>query len=274
MRKPVAYRLWSILFVFILLSNALGTTAFAAEARVYDAAGLFSPSQKDALETEIGTLKEELSIDLVIVTTSNAQGKSAREYADDFYDHGGFGVGGVKSGALLLIDMDHREVYISTCGTAIDYLTDARIERMLDCVQPKVKEGDYSGAASAFLEEAERYIRSGKPEGQYRYEEPMTLSERFHSITPARLLLFTVISLGVGLLCACLVATKYQSGYKKNSYPFQQKSRLHMIENQNIFLHRHVTSRRIPRNNGYGGGGSSTHSSSSGTTHGGGGRDF
>lgn len=43
----------------------------------------------------------------------------------------------------------------------------------------------------------------------------MTLSERFHSITPARLLLFTVISLGVGLLCAGLVAAKYNPGTRK-----------------------------------------------------------
>lgn len=276
MSKKTAACLWAILLTLVLVSGSLGITAFAAESRVFDDARLFSAGQADALEADIGNLKEELSIDLVIVTTSNAQGKSAREYADDFYDNGGFGVGMEKSGALLLIDMDNREVYISTCGTAIDYLTDARIERMLDRIQPKVKEGNYDGAAAAFLEETERYVTSGVPAGQFQYEEePRTLGERLRSFPLSKLVLFVVISIGVGLLCAGIVAAKYKKGYRKNTYPFQQKSRVHMIENQSIFLHRHVTSRRIQTNNGgHGGGGSSTHSSSSGNTHGGGGRGF
>lgn len=275
MSKKTASLLWSILLVFSLLFGSMGTSAFALETRVYDDAGLFSVDQTDTLESEISNLKKELCIDLVIVTTSNAQGKSAREYADDFYDNGGFGVGTEKSGVLFLIDMDNREVYISTCGAVIDYLTDARIERMLDRIQPKAKAGDYGGAAAAFLEETNRYIRSGIPEGQYRQEEPKPFSERLQSFSPQKILFFVFISVVVGLICTGIVAAKYKSGYKKNTYPFQQKSRMHMIENQNVFLHRHVTSRRIPRNNGHSGGSrSSTHSSSSGTTHGGGGRGF
>ena len=51
---------------------------------------------------------------------------------DDFYDEHDFGIGSRRSGALLLIDMDNREAYISTKGYAITLYSDARIEAMLD----------------------------------------------------------------------------------------------------------------------------------------------
>ncbi|MBP5793935.1 MAG: TPM domain-containing protein, partial [Spirochaetaceae bacterium] len=65
----------------------------------------------------------------VIVTTSDAQGKSAEAYADDFYDENDFGTGSGKDGVLFLIDMDNRKIHVSTSGSMIDYLEDWRIEK-------------------------------------------------------------------------------------------------------------------------------------------------
>ena len=59
--------------------------------RVYDGAGLFSDSWISSMEAEIAQLQKKMKMDVVVVTTQDAQGKRAVEYADDFYDYGGCG---------------------------------------------------------------------------------------------------------------------------------------------------------------------------------------
>ena len=54
-----------------------------------------------ALEEEANNLSSEYNMDIVIVTTNDAAGKTSREYADDFFDYGGFGVGPDYDGILF-----------------------------------------------------------------------------------------------------------------------------------------------------------------------------
>ncbi|WP_050699301.1 TPM domain-containing protein [Anaeromassilibacillus senegalensis] len=133
-----------------------GLTAFAEEKRVYDQAKLFSTDSAMRLDARASTLTDKLEVDFIIVTTDDARGKTPQAYADDFYDDNGFGVGGDKSGVLFLIDMDNREVYISTSGKAIAYLTDTVIDGLLDDSIGYLKQQDYSGAASHFLDRMEK----------------------------------------------------------------------------------------------------------------------
>ena len=58
-------------------------------------------------------------MDVVIVTTYNTRSKSSQVYADDFYEENNIGRNNSGDGILLLIDLDNREVYISTSGAAI-----------------------------------------------------------------------------------------------------------------------------------------------------------
>ena len=98
---------------------------------VYDFAELLE--NEEALEAEIAELRERWTIDVVIVTTDDAHGKSSMEYADDFFDYNGFGYDKpMGDGVLFLIDMDNRQIWISTCGKAIIYFTDSRIDEALD----------------------------------------------------------------------------------------------------------------------------------------------
>lgn len=138
-----------------------GLTAFAEEKRVYDQANLFSTDSAMRLDARASTLTDKLEVDFIIVTTDDARGKTPQAYADDFYDDNGFGVGGDKSGVLLLVDMDNREVYISTSGKAIAYLTDTVIDGLLDDSIGYLKQQDYSGAASHFLDRMEKLFPSG-----------------------------------------------------------------------------------------------------------------
>ena len=130
--------------------------AWAEGGRVFDQAGLFEAAAIAAMEERAASLRDSLQMDLVIVTTDDAAGKDSQNYADDYYDNGGFGVGGDKSGVLYLIDMDNRQVYISTCGQAIDLLSDERVGALLSDSLPYLQAQDYSGAPLHFLDEMEK----------------------------------------------------------------------------------------------------------------------
>ena len=96
---------------------------------MYDEAGLLTADEIADLNDEIASFMEESGWNVYAVTTDDAQGKSATAYADDFFDEHS---PDKEDGVALLIDMDNREITISTCGIAIRYLTDSRIDDILD----------------------------------------------------------------------------------------------------------------------------------------------
>lgn len=129
-----------LICVFLIMGSmavwADQTGAVSGQTRVFDQAGLFSETEKIQLEEEIAQCRKNTKMDVVVVS-AYADDRTAEEYADDYYDYGGFGVGKKASGVLLLYYMDGPgqsggECYISTSGTMITLLTDERIETILD----------------------------------------------------------------------------------------------------------------------------------------------
>jgi len=139
---------------------------------VYDYANLLE--NEEELEAEIARIRDAWEIDAVIVTIDDAHGLSAMEYADDFFDYNGFGYNEpMGDGVLFLIDMDNREIWISTCGKAIIFFTDDRIDEALDDIIEYMYDMDYDGAASEFLWYTDDFM--GRAPGNYDpYEESQT----------------------------------------------------------------------------------------------------
>lgn len=264
--------------------------------RVYDMAELLDEEEEEELESQIAEKRKELGFDIVIVTRSKlslsegADGKSPQEYADDCYDEGGFGSGSDKDGILFLIDMENRELVLSTAGKAIRIFTDQRIETMLDHVYEGASEGDFEASAAVFLEDVEYYGKKGIPSGQYNYDTETGKVSVYKSIRWYEALL----AVGVSAFVAGMACLNVKRQYAMEDDP-QKLRNLNMAyradcrfayDNQNDQLvNKFVTSRVIPRNTGSSSGGrssgghsfggrSSTHHSSSGRSHGGGSRRF
>ena len=53
---------------------------------VFDEANLFSEEEKAELAKQAEDVKEETDWNIYLITTSDAQGKTAMQYADDFFD--------------------------------------------------------------------------------------------------------------------------------------------------------------------------------------------
>lgn len=254
-----------MLILIILLTGNLfdGLSATAETAptkrRVFDAASIFTAEQNSALNNKTLELINKYQQDVVIVTVSDTQGKSAMVYADDYYDANDFGIGPDFDGLLLLIDMDNREIFITTTGKSIKIFNDAKIERMLDHIFTPVSRNDYAGGANAFLKDVEHYL--------YRSEGVFFWSWELFGTGVFIILIF--MSGMVVRHKGELLKTPSAQAYINNETHSETTA-------QDVFLH--TSTRRYAINNDSSdsgrSGGSSTRTSSSGRSHGGGGRRF
>ena len=271
------------------------TGAVSGQTRVFDQAGLFSETEIIQLEEKIAQCRKSTKMDVVIVSAYADGERSAEEYADDYYDYGGFGVGKKASGVLLLYYMDGPgqpggECYISTTGTMINMLTDERIESILDDVYGDLGNRDFAGATEHFLEDVKAYVKEGVESGQYTYDRDTGEIVRYHSIRLYEVAIAMVIA-GILAGSVCLdikkrYAMKQSSREVSNSLQaYRADCAFHFSVAGDKMVNKYVRSVPIPRNTSSGSGGrghsgsssagrSTIHTSGSGSSHGGGGRRF
>lgn len=273
-------KLFCSIAVFLLLcTNILCVGVFAAETDVLvvDMASLLSDEEEAALSQKAEELSNKYKQAFAIVTIDDANGKTAREYADDYYDYDLQSEFKDKGGVLYLIDMDNREGYISTSGDGILYFTDERIEKTLDETMAYLPDYYYK-SGEAFLEQVDIWYSAGIDDNQYTYDEETGEITRYRRLRPAWIVGSLLIAGGV----FCIVFFSIKAGYKikaQNSNPHGYRVSVILTQNEDILTNKFVTTRRIPKNTSSGGGGgssgrSTTHRSSSGSSHGGGGRKF
>lgn len=277
-----------ILTLLVFVIGSLSLRAFATDPDapwVVDNAGLLSPEETGELTRKIQTLRSELELEIVIVTTYGTGGKNVQQYADDFYDINGYGWGSENTGILLLLDMEAREWYMSTCGEAIYIFTDYGLEELGDAILPWLSDGEYYQAFEIWLDELEYYVdayRTGIPVDGYvppdEYESPYG-DEIYHydDHVGIRVRPFPV-ALVIGLVAA-VIAILVMRG-KMNTAKLQcgavdylKDGSFHLRQRSDMFLYSRVSRRAKPKNNGSGGG-SSVHRSSGGASHGGRGGRF
>lgn len=267
----------------------IGLEASAETKYVYDQADLLTDEEELEFQSYAEVMKETWEMNFMVVTTDYAEGKSSMEYADDFYD-AHFPEESEADGILYLLDMDNREIYLSTSGLAIRYLTDDRIDSILDEAFEYVAEGDYYGTFQAFFDETENYLYQGIPEEQYNYDvetgemDYYDDSEEYSS--PMRIDIYEFLfaffaALITSVITVLIIKASYRlKKYKDIEYNAYTDGEIVLSAKSDRLINTFVTHRRIPRNDESSGGSrsggsrSSVHTSSSGRSHGGGGRKF
>lgn len=249
-------KLFAIVFVFcLMLSLPLAAAALDPLARVVDYADLLTDAQSGALEKRATDILYTYDMDVVILTVDSLGGKSPTAYADDFYDDSGYGIDGQHSGVLLLIAMDEREWAVSTCGNAIDAVTDWEIDEFFYDISGKLSDGEYYEAFDEFLTQIEWEYRA--------YIDESTLDS-------GDILFNFVIALAIGAVIAgiALLVMRSKMNTAKSQHGAESYIRnesYDLFRCQDIFLYSRTT--RTQKSESSSGG--STHRSSSGRSHGG-----
>lgn len=283
MRKIISV-LISLLLILCL------TTAVYADTLpwIIDHADLLTQSEEDALTKQIDDIRESYELDVVILTIRDLGGKSIQTYADDYYDENGYGYGDDYTGVLLLIAMDTREWYISTCGEAIYALTDYSLDVLGEELVYFLSIEEYYMAFENFINSLPKYMmayQQGDPYDGYVqpdeyypeygdeivYYEPNREPNYLNSF-----LISLIIGAVVALVAVLIMRSRMNTAkFQKNAGNYLINGSYHLNVRRDMFLYSRVS--KTPRqqsNSGGHGGGSSVHRSSGGRSHGGRGGRF
>lgn len=274
----------TILFNSFSFASLKDNTPQVDETRkVYDFADLFTLSEEESLYQDIIEFININKMDMAVVTIDDNNKLSSMDYADDFYDYNNFGIGSTYDGLLFLIDMDNREMWISTTGEAQRVYDDYRIEKILDKTYSKISDEDYFGCASIFIDRSGYYARLGVPDSNkntYIDESGDYIvgsEDDFFVILIACWITAIIPSIIVTVIFMAIALSKHKM-IKKKTHAGAYLETINITNRQDVFLTTHTSSTYIGSSSysggGSRGGGSSTHRSSSGRSHGGGGRRF
>ena len=263
----------TVLFLVILFCIPAVTAEGAAEGftsdypRLMDTANLLSDAEEEKLLNDLDEVSERQKLDAVIVTADTLEGSDIVSFADNLYEYCRFGYGANKDGVLLLISIEDRDWYISTCGYGITAFTDAGIQYIGKQMKSDLSSGNYAAACQSFIQNCDEFIT------QARTDRPFDKSNLPREPMSA---IWIPVSLFVGIVIAVIIVGGMKSALKTVRFQPEAKNyikdgSLNITQSRDLFLYRTVNRTEKAKNNDSG---SSTHSSSSGTPHGGGGGKF
>lgn len=213
--------------------------------RLIDRAGLLSAQEGAEIAALLDQVSEKHEIDVVIVTETSLNGKTSRDYADDYYDYNGYG----EDGLLLLYCPNERARYISTCGKAINWFEGDNFTKLTEEIIPYLDSASYAKAFSAYAETCDEIIEdeTGFP------------------------WLLLVLSLILGVVLSALIPMNVLKGELKSvrakaaAADYVRNGSMNLTQDKDVFLYHTVTRAPKPKEKS-----GSTHTGSSGRSHGGG----
>ena len=245
-----------LMLALLLLLGCFSTVAYAENSdRVVDNADLLTDAEEASLEEQYTQIAEKYQYDIAVVTTNTLNGKSAQDYADDYYYDNGYGYGESRDGLMLLVSMEDRDWHITTRGKGEENFSSRDIDDISGAFLSDLSAGNYYEAFRIFGEESGAVITA--------VEEPMSVGLR------------ALIAAGVGLVISLIVFAVLMSQLKsvrvkREAQDYVREGSFHLTRSNDLFLYRTVDRRKIERDNDDHG----SHSTSDGGSAGGGGGKF
>lgn len=258
--------------------------------RVYDNADLLAASEEAELELKYYQWGLEANADIILVTTNDMEGKSDQVYLEDFQDELYFEQDMLAENAsLMLINMEDRIVTIQGYGDCEFWISNDRIEYILDWVYEGLVDGDYFAAAESFGEQTAYYMNQdtgvsteyepgqdygeayGGPSNYYgeSLQEQYTLGEYLGENLQEMFFPSAVFGI-VGSSIACLIiASNRKPKNTVASWTYMDSGNSGLAAKRDDYLRTTVTKVRKPKESSGSSGGSSR---SGGRSSGGGGR--
>ena len=175
----------SFLCVFlsvILLAGAFYCRAEEAQipenTAVLDEAMVLMEEEADWLKGIAEDLSEKSGWSVVVATCKDAGGKSAQTVCEEYFNQYTTGDDGIS----CLVDLDNQELYLATAGTAQQYLTDSRLDKILEDAHAAAEKEDYAQALYLMLHGADQNFAEGIPEGAAAAKEGSGIARTIGSL--------------------------------------------------------------------------------------------
>lgn len=235
--------------------------------RVVDNAELITNEEWKTLTQKLNEIRVRQKVDIAIMTTKSADGKTLQEFADYVYENNSYGYGENFDGVMLVVGTQARSWHITTAGYGIKAFTDSAIEYIGQQMSPYLSSGDYFGAFNVYLEKCDELITMSKNGTPYGAK-----SKSNESLS----IVWIPISIAIGVIIAFIVVKKMKNDLKsvrkkREANSYVKNASMVVNESYDSFLYSQVSKTPIQRQNTSS---SSTHKSSSGNSRGGGGGHF
>lgn len=233
----------------VLLCLQCSISVFArTPGHVFDDAGLFSEQEASQLETQAQQIGDTWDMDVLIVTTNDTQGLSAREYGIQFFLDGGFGYGATSDGIVFVIDMGGREAQMVTSGLAVDIFTDYYIDVIWEEVSSYLSDGAYYDGMTAFMGNVSYYL------GEYQkyLNDPEYVSQYEHEKEDDSSFVWALAAVPIAAVLAAVVVWLLRRGHN-NVRPFTdgqaylKENGVHIYQNNDRFVNTFTTRTKIAK---------------------------
>ena len=259
---------------------------------VYDNDNVFTTEEQDTLRDLCKTKGTEAGIDIILITERLSSSSAEKTYTEDFYDE--YYAAGLLNAdtTILLLNMELRNVYIQGYGKCEFYISNDRIEHILDdIIVYHLADDRYYDGMTLFIDEVVYYM--GQDAGvSFEYEAGQDYGETYNglteyyqvSFTPVQAIryvpfgLIALISFAIGGISLAVMAASSGGKVTINNRSYLDNAHSGLTASRDDYIRTTVTKRRKPQENttnhsgprSSGGGGRS----SGGHSHSGGSRGF
>jgi uncharacterized protein len=251
------------LFVFLLAVLFLSFPLFA-QRHVIDNAGLLTSGEIQELERLIAAIASTYNFDLVILTEKNIGSARPMDYADDYFDNNGYGLGANQDGCLFLQVTGSRDFFFSTSGRGERILNSAAFNKLESDVVSFLRNDDPAGAYRTFIVDWENFLAL----------DAYGKSAKF--VTEHAIWFYIgawVVSMVIALAAIIIMRAQLNTVHPKTEADsFIIPGSLYFSLQKDSFLYSMVSKSKKADSSSSGGSGS--HTGSSGSRHGGGGGKY
>lgn len=247
------------LFAVLLILSLLICTVYATgndEPKIVDKADLLTDAEEAALSGVAEQITNTFGMDVVIVTVYSLDGKTAEAYADDYFDYNGYGIGGQRSGILLLLSMEYRDWAMSTSGECIRIFRDRDLDNIFDRIANDLSNDNYYSAFSRYLKLLNDHFKA--------YETGSTVGTG--DIVKRLLIALAIGAIAGGITLAVMHSNMNTAKRQSGAANYIVKNSFHLFKQQDLYLYSKTSRTRKQESSSSGG---SSHRSSSGRSHGG-----
>lgn len=250
----------SLLLALILVCAlaVLPVSAVASESSlswVIDDANAFTASERNRLQAAGQQFYDDWGMHMVVHTVSSRSG-TLFNYAENYYAESDYGVGYQRHGILLVIDIGEREAAIYTHGDMMDYVTNARVEKIFDNMTSDMRANRYGAAALVFMSDTNTYVRNAQYPPWWAW------------------VVTFLVPVLIVIIGYAAVKKRYSTHPTSSPYPLTERSNLQLDHQEDVLVNTTHTTRVIQTSSSSGGGGGGGGRSPSGRGGGGGSRKF
>ena len=173
--KRLISALAAVFVMTLCLTPALGAEP---EQHVFDNADIFTDAEEAELEKRIEQFQADVQADAVILTEQDGSVNDPELRAQDFYDANGFGLGSNRSGVILYINMETRDVVACASGETKYVLLNTDLDTVIDAGYDELADGEYADSMHAMLGKATSVIKRHEVSGEYEMDSTPVPTQR------------------------------------------------------------------------------------------------